>query len=222
MRHIDRLPIPDILAQKHDEWQRKFEEKLATHPKARPDNSKYGHKDILSLLYTMSYGKCFYCEKALAFDSKEIDHQIEVAVDSSKAYEWDNLYLACPNCNDKLTHAVIPVQNALDPCRDSDETIAQNLTFNGELIQAKNGSQKGLDTIKKYKLNTELLDHLRLKVLKQLFTVVVDIQKRMISEHRACLNEDEKNSIKVFMQPDHQFSLMCKVYIEQNFSEVLG
>ena len=174
----DRLPIPDILAQKHDEWQRKFEEKLATHPKARPDNRKCGHKDILSSLYTMSYGKCFYCEKTLAFDSKEIDHQIEVAVDSSKAYEWDNLYLACPNCNDKLNHAVIPVQNALDPCRDNDETIAQNLTFNGELIQAINGSQKGLDTIKKYKLNTELLDHLRLKVLKQLFTVVVNIQSR--------------------------------------------
>lgn len=221
MRHIDRLPSPEILAQKHVEWQRKFEEKLATHPKARPDNSKYGHKDILNSLFTMSYGKCFYCERTLAFENKEIDHQIEVAIDPSKAYEWDNLYLACSNCNDKLNHAVIPIQNALDPCRDSDEIIAQNLTFNDELIQAKNGSQKGLNTIKKYKLNTELLDYHRLKVLKQLIKVATNILKRMISEHRDYLNEDEKNSIKAFMQPDHQFSLMCKVYIEQHLSKVL-
>ena len=222
MRHIDRLPIPDILNQKHDEWQRKFEEKLAINLKARPDSSKYGHKDILGSLYTMSSGKCFYCERTLSFESKEIDHQIEVSVDPSKAYEWDNLYLACPNCNDKLTHAVIPVNEALDPCRDDEETIAHNLTFNKELILAKDGSKLGDNTIKKYKLNTELLDHLRLKVLQNLSELVSQIYKVMISEHRDSFTEEEKSYIKSFMQPDHQFSLMCKVYIERFLPEVFA
>lgn len=27
MRHIDRLPEPQILTDKHDEWQKKFDEK---------------------------------------------------------------------------------------------------------------------------------------------------------------------------------------------------
>ena len=43
MRHIERLPIPKILDDKQEEWQKKFEEKLVSNPKARPDSSKYGH-----------------------------------------------------------------------------------------------------------------------------------------------------------------------------------
>lgn len=41
MRHIDRLPAPDILVQKHIEWQQKYDEKLAVNPSARPDSNKY-------------------------------------------------------------------------------------------------------------------------------------------------------------------------------------
>jgi hypothetical protein len=46
MRHIDRLPEPQILSKKKEEWQCKFEQKLARNPKARPDASKYGHEEI--------------------------------------------------------------------------------------------------------------------------------------------------------------------------------
>lgn len=46
MRHIERLSIPKILADKQVEWQAKFDQKLAMDPKARPDSTKYGHKDV--------------------------------------------------------------------------------------------------------------------------------------------------------------------------------
>lgn len=71
MRHIDRLPEPQILADKHDEWQRKFYEKRENNPKARPDSTKYGHKDIREMLNSCSHYKCFYCEAALKGDLKE-------------------------------------------------------------------------------------------------------------------------------------------------------
>lgn len=60
MRHIDRLPIPAILTEKQEEWQEKYESKLESDPKARPDSSKYAHKQIKDTLYAMSNGKCFY------------------------------------------------------------------------------------------------------------------------------------------------------------------
>lgn len=215
MRHIDRLPCPDILARKQAEWQRKYEEKLATHPQARPDSSKYAHKDVREQLWAMSHGKCFYCESPLTDTPKEVDHLVKVSVDASKAYEWGNLYLACPNCNDKAPANVIPVTAALDPCRDSDEEIQANITFEDEVIRAVPGSVKGLNTIQKYRLNTELLDSKRAKWLNRIAKVIINIQDNLIKEGRDRCTAEEMHRLQLFMQPDSPYSLMSTIYINK-------
>ena len=91
MRHIPRLAKPEILIEKEKEWQEKYEAKLLENPHARPDHSKYAHKQIKDRLYAMSYGKCFYCETKLSGGNREVDHFVEVAYDHSKAYDWENL-----------------------------------------------------------------------------------------------------------------------------------
>ena len=47
MRHIERLSVPAILRLKQQEWQEKYEARLAVDDKTRPDSSKYAHKEIL-------------------------------------------------------------------------------------------------------------------------------------------------------------------------------
>lgn len=222
MRHIERLPEPAILAEKHAEWQEKYEAKLAKNPKARPDSSKYAHKKIKDTLHTMSCGKCFYCETILSGSNKEVDHFIEVAIDHSKSYVWDNLYLACLNCNDKVDHNAIPVTQVLDPCRDSDEEIQRNITFVNEQICPVPGSAKGLKTIKKYRLNTDLMDMRRSKWLNKLLKEVIDIQRIMINEGRRVLTADERQKMLRFMSPDQPYSLMCEIYIREHFSDMIA
>ena len=222
MRHLDRLPMPAILKEKQAEWQARYEEKLAENPKARPDSNKYAHKEIKDTLYAMSYGKCFYCETKLSGGNKEVDHFIEVAIDHGKAYEWDNLYLACSNCNDKIDHAAIPVTEALDPCRDSDEDIQQNITYVDEQICAVPDSQKGLNTIKKFRLNTELLDMRRGQWLKKLLKTVADIQDRMIEEGRKTVTDAERKSLLRYTLPDQPYSLMSEVYLKTHFAKLIA
>ena len=222
MRHIERLPRPAILNEKQTEWQEKYEEKLAENPNARPDHSKYAYKQIKEALYAMSYGKCFYCETKLSGGCKEVDHFIEVGIDHSKAYEWENLYLACTNCNDKMNHVAIPVTEALDPCLDSDEDIQRNITFVEEQISAVHGSQKGLNTIKKFKLNSELLDMRRGQWLKKLLKTVVDIQKRMIEEGRRAVTEEERERLLRYTMPDQPYSLMSEVYLKTYFANLIA
>lgn len=214
MRHIDRLPSPKILTEKHSEWQQKYDEKLKTNPKARPDSTKYAHKDIRRQLMTMSYGKCFYCESRLSNRTKEVDHFIEVAVDRSKAYAWENLYLSCQNCNDKIPHDVISVDEALDPCRDSDETIKANISFDNEMIVAVPGSPLGLNTIKKFRLNDEQLDNRRAKWLIRIERELRMILINMLDEGRNKLNENERLIIESFKQPNQPYSLMSEIYID--------
>ena len=62
MRHIDRLPEPEILVRKHEVWQQQFDKGRTVNPKLRPDSSKYGNKDIRKTLDACSHYKCFYCE----------------------------------------------------------------------------------------------------------------------------------------------------------------
>lgn len=89
MRHIDRFYKPQILKEKDEEWTRKFLES----GKNRPSSKQYAHKDIIDALMNLSNGKCFYSEKKLQGLPKEVDHLIEVSIDKSKAFEWENLYL---------------------------------------------------------------------------------------------------------------------------------
>lgn len=212
MRHIDRLAEPAILTRKKDEWLAKF---LSSN-KARPDSSKYGHDDILDTLKNMSYNKCFYSEAYVTVTPSNVDHLMEVALDKTKAFEWDNLYLSIPECNQgRPDNNSIPIANVLDPCKDSDEEIQANLTFENEQAVANNGSQKGLDTIRKYKLNNKALLYKRLKYLQSLYGFIQEKQDEREKAGRVHFSEDELRQIRAWVSPDREFSLMVEVYLNK-------
>jgi uncharacterized protein (TIGR02646 family) len=103
MRYLERLSKPAILEQKEMEWVAAF---LVSPEKKRPDNSKYGHKSIREQLNSMSFHKCFYCECKLKGIPSEIDHYVEVAERRDLAFAWENLFMACTNCNNKIGNSI--------------------------------------------------------------------------------------------------------------------
>lgn len=212
MRGIKRLPEPQILVDKKSQWLANF----LTSEKKRPDSSKYAHESIKIQLNSMSYNKCFYCETKLKGHVKEVDHYIEVSVNRGLAYEWENLYLSCDSCNNKIPHSIIPVQDALSPCTDTDDKIMMHLTFTDEFIQPMNNSEFGLKTIQKYRLDSEVLDVRRLRSLKSFLKLLREIHLKQVRENRNHLTDEEKNAIDSFKRIDNSFSLMftviCKEY----------
>jgi hypothetical protein len=212
MRHLERLPKPNILTRKENEWTEKF---IASGNK-RPDNGKYGHKDIVADLNAISFHKCFYSEQKLKGIPKEIDHHIEVSERKDLAYDWDNLYLSSTICNNKLPNKTISVNNALNPFTNSDEEIEEHLTFEDECITAKNSSKLGFDTIKKYRLNSELLDSLRGKQLIMFYKVLDIVRQNQVKEQRDVFSEDEKEALCRFVQPDYSFSLMFRLLLKKH------
>ncbi len=210
MRFIKRLPKPDILTRKENVWRDNF---LQSN-KARPHNSQYAHQEIRSALNSMSFHKCFYCERKLKDISQEVDHFIEVAERKELAFDWNNLYLACDNCNNKINNKAISVDQALDPCRDADDVIQVHLTFDDEIIRAKNNSLLGLNTIKKYRLDNDQLDKVRVVQIKNFQKVLIQIQQNLIYESRQ-INELEKEALLHFQNVDQSFSLMFRVLLEK-------
>jgi uncharacterized protein (TIGR02646 family) len=207
MRHLQRLPEPDVLRQRGPTWR----ERLETSDKARPDSRQYGHEEIRQTLRTMSHHKCFYCEtKVAGGKNEEVDHYVEVAEDRSSAFAWNNLYLSCHMCNSKKRpNRQIPVLECIDPCGPDDP--GEHLTFEDEVITAKQNSVRGLKTIQKYDLNRGDLQQARTKALQEFERTL-----RRLHERRGArpLNDRENEIIRRFAQPDHPFSLMFEVYLE--------
>ncbi len=212
MRHIKRLPAPQILVEKQEEWTQKF--LLSNNP--RPDSSKYAHREIREALNAMSMHKCFYCERKLKGITQEVDHYVEVAEAREKAFAWENLYLACSDCNRKLSNRSIPNSETLDPCMHPDEEIMQHITFEDEMVLSLNGSDKGLQTIKKYKLDSQQLDYLRLKQRQYFTDLLLRIKDNQIKENRKHLIPAELFALNRFRQAENPFSLMFKVLLSKH------
>lgn len=211
MIRIYRLAEPQILVLNKSGWTTNF----INSNKSRPDNSKYGHRDIKIPLYSVSFNKCYYCERLLKDSSKEIDHFIEVSEAKDLAFEWTNLHLACDNCNGKISNRVIPVTNVLNPCTSTDSEIEGALMFDDEQITAVPNSQIGFTSIMKYKLNSELLDRLRGKRLNIFNKELHKIKDKLIAEGRQYYTEDELRAINRFANRDQPYSLMFKLLLKE-------
>jgi len=211
MREVSRLPEPQILVNRKVQWLENF----LTSGKSRPDSSKYAHDTIKNNLNSMSSHKCFYCETKLKGEPKEVDHFIEVSVDKNLAFIWTNLNLSCDNCNNKIPHNVIPVEDVLDPCTHDDYFIQQHITFKKEFIEPKDNSDLGLKSIKKYRLDNELLDTRRLKQISLFQDLLLEIKSKQIAENRQNLSAAEINVINSFKRIDKPYSLMFIVLLSK-------
>lgn len=213
MIHLERLSTPQILLDKKVEWTDKLLEKRKVDPKSRPHHSKYGHKEIQNKLFAISTYKCYYSEEKLKGTYREIDHHIEVDENPEKSYEWENLYLASSNCNDKLPNIDINISDVLNPFRNTDEEIGNNLYFEDECILSD--STVGRQTIKKYRLDSEGLDLKRSKLLHKFNNLVIDIQKSIIEEGRRNYNEEERQKLIRFADKESPFSLMFRLILKK-------
>jgi uncharacterized protein (TIGR02646 family) len=210
---VKRLPKPKVLEKNEAHWCQAFLAEHGAGIQKRPRSARYAHPDVVSTLAAMSHHKCFYCEQSTKQARREVDHYIDIAERPDLAFTWTNLYLSCWECNHhKQPNHAIPVSDCLDPC-DPDVRPAEHLTFDDEMIRGN--TPKGLATITKYNLGRPELDHQRARQLRQLYKVLIEIQQRMISDSRKALQEDEKEALRCFQQPDRPFSLMFAVCLNR-------
>jgi hypothetical protein len=214
MIYVSRLPKPEVLVNNAADWTAQFLAERAATGKSRPDNSKYAHPEVKDYLARMSFHKCFYCERRLTQKECVIDHYVEIVERPDLAFEWENLYLCCKDCNGKLRNTTLPNDSTLNPCA-SEPVHADHLAFKDEQIRAKNDSELGRQTIKKYKLDREDLDFRRQGALREFDKRLIQLQKYMNSEKRDEMTDEEQEILRSFKQVERPFSLMFSYYLSQ-------
>jgi len=147
------------------------------------DSNIYGDATVKAALRGMQRGKCAYCEVEVHDNPGTIDHyRPSKAVQQAKgeevlrpgyfwlAYQWENLLLACIDCNQNRKRIYFPLVDPQTRARSfhddlgdeepllidpSAEPVSDYLRFRKELLEAVDGNARGTETITILWLNNE-------------------------------------------------------------------
>ena len=149
------------------------------------DRDIYAHKEVRVLLEAVQHGKCCYCETRIAHVGGDVEHfrpksSIRRQPGGVReypgyfwlAYEWDNLYLACRDCNEKHKSDVFPLQNEAKRARSPQDRLGAErptlidpkhdpcsiLSFDGPTVVPVRGNERGRLTIECLGLNRSSLE----------------------------------------------------------------
>lgn len=104
MIELNKTQEPDILANNKDEWTRRLLNFIESEDDDIPNNlvTKYNHPEVKESLKQECRRKCMYCESKVDHITYEhIEHVKPKAQDKypDLTFEYENLGLACPICN---------------------------------------------------------------------------------------------------------------------------
>jgi hypothetical protein len=123
---------------------------------------RYRHPEIKAALHTEAASKCIYCETKLSIG--ETDHFVPVSERPELVVLWDNLGLACKECNTNKGAYYSLAEPLINPFIDEP---SDHLLFFGPLVLGRAGDMKGLRTELRLKLSrTDLVQRRSERVLR--------------------------------------------------------
>lgn len=96
MRHLQKAEEPEVLVMHKVEWLASYlADKTNTTAKYR-----YRHPDIKRSLLNEARGKCVYCESKIGHNTPgDVEHKAPSSLYEDLHFDWDNLTIACTECN---------------------------------------------------------------------------------------------------------------------------
>lgn len=209
------------------------------------DREVYGAASIKSLLLKAQHNKCCYCETKFThaahghvehFRPKGGWYQQEGEKELNQpgyywlAYNWSNLYVSCPVCNDTYKRNFFPLANPaernvwhgkgilheqpllLDPGGPDDPEL--HVGFRGEFVHPIDDSSKGTASIRYYGLNRPALEEDRREKLNQMKLILVIAESpEMAEEDRA----DARTMLDHAVSDKGEYASMMR-WLLRNFS----
>ena len=137
MRAVQKLPKPDVLAQNEHQW---LEDFMADRQNATKRN-RYRHQEIKATLRQETFRKCVYCESKLGHNTPgDVEHKIPTSKVPQLHFTWENLTLACTECNRRKNNYYEESEGFLDPYVDD---VLQILDHHGPVVTWRAGDVRG-------------------------------------------------------------------------------
>lgn len=128
MRHLEKTEEPEVLVAHKVEWLAAY---LADKANATA-KYRYRHPDIKNSLLKEAYDKCVYCESKLGHNTPgDVEHKAPSSLHENRHFDWDNLTIACTECNRRKGAYDTIADAFLDPYS---EGIEARITHYGPVV----------------------------------------------------------------------------------------
>jgi hypothetical protein len=201
MRKLTKGEVPTVLVNNATAWTVEF-------VRDPSGFSRYRHNEVREALLKETFGKCAYCEARIRDVSPvHVEHIIPKSKRNDLVVSWDNLTIACPNCNTHKGDYYDVAQPLLHPYVDDPRL---HLIFAGSLVFAAAASRLGERTINRLGLRRRVdlnqSREKRLEGINSLFMLWVEAtgsDRDMYAE-----------LILAEIGPDQEFSEACRAFLE--------
>lgn len=205
MRNLVKLPIPQVLADNHDAWLASY-----LNDKSNPTNKyRYRQTDIKETLKEETGWKCAYCESKIGHNTPgDVEHKIPSSKAEGLHFDWQNLTVACTECNRRKNDYYEVGEGFLDPYTEDVESVIEHY---GPVLGWANGNERAETTIKTLELDTIVRFSLiarKIEKIEELNNVI----ERYVKEKNPDMKYLMKEKIKRMIDRKSEYSgMLCAI-----------
>lgn len=201
MRKLDKGPKPEVLAAHEADWLGEF---LADREN-KTKRYRYRDSTIKRALKEETAEKCVYCESKIGHNTPgDVEHKIPTSKDPSKHFTWENLTIACTECNRRKNNFYSEHEGFLDPYADDVESI---LEHHGPIVSWRTGQVRGEVTVKTLELSSAARTPLVVRKIEKL-AELQHLLERHNSELPGMLRELLARQLKTMASGSAEYSAM--------------
>lgn len=207
MRNLEKLASPEVLSVNHVGWLTAYvADKTNTTKKYR-----YRHTEIKTTLKEETGWKCIYCESKIGHNTPgDVEHKIPSSKAEDLHFAWENLTVACTECNRRKNDYYEEGEEFLDPYNENVELAIQHY---GPVLGWQNGHVRAEITVKTLELDTVARFSLisrKIEKIEELNNVI----ERYVKEESIALKTLMKLKIKRMIDKKAEYSGMLVSIIE--------
>lgn len=208
MRKMAKLSIPEILEKNHENWLTEYLEDKSNATK----RYRYRAPEIKQRLKEETGYKCVYCESSIGHNTPgDIEHKIPTSKNDKLHFIWENLTIACSECNRRKNDYYNEGTEFLDPYTDDVENLIEH---HGPLVLWKSGQRRAEISIRILKLN----DYSRSNLIIRKIQTIDDFNhllERYLSEQESVLKKILGRRIKERIDRKNEYSGMLKTLLDK-------
>ena len=207
MRNLTKGVIPNVLDENQDSWTASYIADKSNSTK----KFRYRHKDIKCALKNETGSKCIYCESKIGHNTPgDVEHKIPSTADENLHFAWDNLTIACTECNRRKSNYNETDAPFLDPYADDVEDRVVHL---GPLLSWRPGDNSAEISIR----ILEMHDATRFELIKKKVEAIDKLNNLIsrINREQGALKEMLLISLEKMKDRNAEYSAMINSTCEK-------
>jgi len=206
MRNIQKLAPPQVLVENKKAWDAAVQADSSDHNKNR-----YRHPDVKAALLRETANKCVYCESKIRHNCPgDIEHKIPKSKRLDLIFEWDNMTVACSECNRRKSEYYEPNCMFLDPNSDDVESM---IVHAGPFVFSMPDNPRSETTVRLLELNS--MDGRRELIARKLerLELMKNLVERASSEVKPVLKQILAEDLREHCAAESEYSGMVKAFV---------